>query len=248
METEVFSLDQQELTGSRYPFGGEAKMKRRRFNWIWLCLGVLVISATCGFGFEARRTRTQFEEAKDAFGKRDWDKVVANLSEEQFNPPAKTYIAFLQRYLDPALDSTKAKLHFEKLPSRYIPIENEFLSYRTPELHDRPLAFLSFRDKVVRVRVPFFNQSFGIFKGKVTGMRFVVIFYRVAAIRHPHTDRRDQWKSVIEFVQRERHRLEELGITPTELNSPSKNWGEFVWERTEIARKAPLAEFQIRVR
>lgn len=223
-------------------------MKRRKFNWLWLVVGVLIISATCGFGYEARQTRTRFERAKDAFAVRDWDQVVDCLSEEQFNPPSKKYVAFLQRYLDPVLDSSKAELHFEKLPSPYIPIENEFLSYRTPDLHGRPLAFLSFRDKVVWVRVPFFKQSFGIFKGKVTGMRFVSVFYRVAAIRHPHADRRVQWKSVIEFVQNERHRLDELGITPTELNSPSKTWGEFVMERTELARRAPLAEFPIRLR
>ncbi|MEI8283270.1 MAG: hypothetical protein WCG75_12755 [Armatimonadota bacterium] len=222
-------------------------MNRRRWNWVWLFLGVIVISASCGFGYEVERARTEFEVAKDAFAKRDWDQVVASLSEEQFNPPSTKYVAFLHSYLDPILDSGTAKLHEEKISSTYVPLENEYVTYRSTDLRDRPLATLSYRDKVAWVTVPFVNQRFWIYKGKQTGMRFVSVFFRVAAVRYPHADRADRWKSVIEFVQHERRHLDDLGISPHDVHPLAKTWEDFMKERTELAKKYPFADYPIRV-
>ncbi len=222
-------------------------MKRRRWNWIWLFLGVIVISASCGFGYELKRARTEFELAKDAFAKKDWDQVIANLSEEQYNPPSTKYVAFLHKYLDPILASGEIKLHFEKTPSPYVPLENEYVSYRSSEIHARPLAMLSYRDRLAWVTVPFVKQRIWFFKGKQSGMLFIRDFYGVAAFRYPHTERRDRWKSVVEFVQHESRQLDDLGITPHDLNSLAKTWEDFVKERIEIGKKYPFAEFPIRV-
>jgi hypothetical protein len=223
-------------------------MKRKRWNWVWLFLGVILISASCGFGYGLKQARTEFEVAKDAFAKKDWEQVFANLSESQYNPPTKKYAAFLHCYLDPLLDSGQVKLQFEKIPSGYVPLENEFLSYRSIEAHSRPLAMLTYRDRLEWVTVPFVKQRLWFFKGKQTGMLFVRDFYGVAAFRYPHPEKRDRWKSVIEFVQHERKQLDALGITPSDINSLTKTWDDFVKERTELAQKYPFAEYPIRYR
>jgi hypothetical protein len=214
-------------------------MRRRRFNWIWLVLGVLVISATCGFGYEARQTRTRFERAKDAFAVRDWDRVVECLSETSSpgRPSPKAFTSFLRTYVDPELASGKYELKHREVKSSMVPIQDETVTYQMSKGPPTAIISLRYVDDAVWFNVPFSSKRVGVFRGKLINLSFMSVFYRIAWTSYPQNDRRDIWKSVLAFVNSEKERLTEMGITPSNLYSQEKTWEEFSKEYEARIRK-----------
>jgi hypothetical protein len=210
-----------------------------RFKWVWLFIGVVVISASCGFGYEAKRARTQFEEARDAFSKRDWDRVAANLSDPS-NPNApseKALASFLRIYLDPELATGKYELKAHEYDSALVPVKNMTVSYEPIDGLSRPVASLQYYDDAVWFDIPFSKKKWGIFRGKRIAVPFYVVFFRIAHDRFPQTERQSGWKSVIQFARAEGDRMSAIGITPKNLFSNAKTWEDYATEREGFAKK-----------
>jgi hypothetical protein len=207
-------------------------MKRRRFKWIWLFLGVLLISATCGFGYEAKATRTRFEEAKDAFGKQDWERVVENLSDttDPGRPNPKAFAAFLHAYLDPELAKGKYKLLNHESNSSLVPIKNEWIGYLENESPRTSIAVLRYVDDAMWFSIPFSPQKVSVFRGKLVNMSFASCFYRICAARRPLEKRRPNWRAILQFVGSEKENLVKIGISPKNLYSSKETWDEYMAE------------------
>lgn len=207
-------------------------MKRRRFKWFWLFLGVILISATCGFGYEAKQTRTQFEEAKDAFRQRDWKRVVANLSETNntYAPAKEAYVQFLNAYVEPELLTEKYALKVEEVKSSMVPINNEIVSYAPKDQKGRSLIELIYFDRAIWFNIPFSKKRFGVFKRKEVSISFNSTFYRICRKRYPHLRGPDSYRSVLMFVNSEKSKLDAMGITPKNLYSEKHTWDEYIIE------------------
>lgn len=213
-------------------------MKRRKFQWIWLFLGAILISGTCGFGYEAKRTRSQFEEAKDAFSRNDWEKVIDHLTPtpDIGRPSPKAFAAFLHRYVDPELASHEYKIESVETKSSLVPINNEYIGYRE-EGARQPLVMLRYVDDSVWFDIPFSTRKMGIFRGKLINMSFVSTFARVCRSSYPQTDRANSWKSVRKFVEAEKHHLDDMGITPANLYSRATTWDDYVNDYEDRVKK-----------
>ena len=209
------------------------------FKHVWLFIGVVVISASCGFGYEAKRSRSQFKEAVDAFSKRDWDRVAANLSDptSKYAPSQKALATFLKTYLDPELATGKYELVSQETNSTMVPVKNMVVSYQPTGIPSRPVAMLQYYDDAIWFDIPFSNRKWGIFKGKIISIPFYMMFMRICRDRYPQADRRDNWKSVLDFVGAEKSNLTEMGITPTNLYSQSKSWDDYSTEYEARIRK-----------
>ena len=210
-----------------------------RFKWVWLFAGVVVICASCGFGYEAKQTRTQFEEARVAFENRDWDRVAANLSDSS-NPNApspRAMAAFLRTFLDPDLASGKYQLTTHEYDSAMVPIKNMTVSYEPIDGGSRPVATLLYTDDAVWFDIPFSKKRWGIFRGKRISVPFFVMFSRICHDRFPQAERRDNWKSSVQFARAEGDHLTAIGITPRNLFSNAKTWDEYATEREESVKK-----------
>jgi hypothetical protein len=205
-------------------------MKRQKWKWILLSVGVLLISATCGFGYEAKRTRTQFEEAKDAFEKRDWYRVVSNVSEggNQRRPSQQAIVSFMHTYIDPMLETGKFKLKSRTWNSNLVPIKDEIVTYEAPGVVRGEICELLYTDKISWMGIPFSKSSLSIFNGKQVVLPFVPMFLRVARARYPQKDQLVTWKSVLEFVRAERSKLTTIGIMPSIFYSKEKTWNDFL--------------------
>ena len=214
---------------------------KRHFRWVWLFVGVLVISATCGFGYESKRTRTQFEEAKDAFSKQDWDRVTDNLSPSLSNPSPKVYASILRTYLDPELSSGKHTFEHRARKSSFIVIDNEDVFFGPRTSSWPPPITLRYSDQVAWFSVPFTKQRFGIFQNKRISMNFFMCLAKISSDRYPQNSPREQWKAILAFIKDEKTRLTEIGITPKHLGSNKKSWEEFSKEFEAIFRKEPAS-------
>lgn len=224
-------------------------MKRRGFKWIWLFLGVLLISATCGFGYEARHTLTRYEAAKQAFAKQDWEAVIENLSDTTDNGRAepKAFAAFLHKYVDPELATGEYKQTTRSTNSLLVPIKNEFIGYQKTEPPRPPLLSLRYVDDAVWFNVPFTPRKVGMFRGKLVNMSFASCFYRVCVAQFPQVSRRNNWKSVVAFVKSEKGAMTEMGLSPKNLYSKAKSWDDFLveykasidkWQKSQSASSA----------
>lgn len=202
-----------------------------RWKWIFLCLGVLLISATCGFGYQARVTRSQFEEAKDAFAKKDWDRVVDNLSDsrDRHVPKKKVLREFVHHYVEPILKDPKFALASRQWNSTMVPIKNEEMAYQT-EGTNRPFPFirLVYSDDVLWFDLPIAGRTYGVFQGKQVTLSFYLTFFRVAFDRYPPIRREERWRSIVAFVKDEKQRLIDMGVTPGHLYSKAKTWDDYI--------------------
>ena len=201
-----------------------------RWKWVWLFIGMLLISATCGFGFEAKQSRTQFEEAKDAFQRRDWDRVAANLSDSENAPSAKAFSEFMKTYVDPVLETGIYQFNAKESASRMVPIKNETDSYVLKVGGRRPLAMLQYLDDAIWFDVPFSKQKYGMFKGKRVTMPFALTFVRISRTLYPSTDGGSSWKSIPAFARGEKGRLVAMGLTPKCLMSRANAGIDFATE------------------
>ena len=208
-----------------------------RWKWVWLFIGVLLISGTCGFGFEAKRWRTQFKEAKDAFQKRDWDRVADNLSDSDNAPSKKAFAGFMKEYVDPIIENSDYEFQSRETKSTMVPIKNETDSFVLKEGNPRPVAMLEYWDDAIWFDVPFSKQRYGIFKGKRVFMPFSMTFLRICRLMYPQADRPSSWKSVIAFVKAEQGKLTAMGLSPKSLYSQKKTWNEFADEYQERVEK-----------
>ena len=192
-------------------------------------IGVLVISATCGFGYEAKHTRTRFEEAKDAFAKRDWERVISNLSDTSNpgRPDPKAFVAFLRTYVDPELATGRYELKSREANSSMVPIKDEYVSYQSSEGIGSSILSLRYVDDAIWFDIPFSPKRVGVFRGKLINLSFFSAFYRIALANYPQKNRRDNWKSVLAFINAEKERLNQMGISPKNLLSQEKTWEEF---------------------
>lgn len=202
-----------------------------RWKWVFLSIGVLLISATCGFGYQAKITRSQFEEAKDAFAKKDWDRVIDNLSSQRdiHVPPKESLRQFVHRYVEPILKDDKFTLVTRHWNSSMVPIPNEEMAYQV-SAYNRPFPFirLVYSDDVLWFDVPVAGRMYGVFQGKQVTLSFYLTFFRVAFDRYPPPQREDRWKSIVAFVKEEKEELTKMGLSPKNLYSKAKTWDEYV--------------------
>lgn len=207
---------------------------KRRFRWIWLFIGVLVIGATCGFGYEAKAARTEFEEARDAFAKKDWENVVSRLTPTYNNPPPEIFAAFLRTYYDPVISDGSHSFEHRTRKSTYIFIDNEdvFFGPRGPGWP--PPITLRYSDSVAWFSIPFSKQRFGIFQSKKISMNFFMCLAKIAWDRYPQDSPREWFTAISMFVNAEKAKLMEIGITPKHLGSSKKTWEEFLKEFSQI--------------
>ncbi|MBS1727950.1 MAG: hypothetical protein JST51_14630 [Armatimonadetes bacterium] len=207
-----------------------------RWKWVFLSIGVLLISATCGFGYEQQATRSQYEVAKDAFKHRDWDRLVENLTYKNYpRSPSKPALAqFLRTYVEPVLDRREFDLVSRKWESSMVPIPNEEVAYQ-PTWGRRRFNFLQldYTDDVAWFQMPVEGRRFGIFQGKQVVLSFYVTFYRVAYAEYPPM-RSDVTSSVLRFVEDQKDRLTQMGITPYHLYSPAKTWDEYIADNRKL--------------
>lgn len=216
-----------------------------RGKWIVLSVGVILISATCGFGYQAKATLTQYEEAKAAFLVRDWDRVVNNLSDTSnvTVPPKKSLAQFIKQYIDPAIDDKGFKVASRQWNSSMVPIPDEEMTYQRVLDTGRKsqLIRLSYSDKVAWFDVPLAKKRYGIFQGKKIGISFFPLFFKAAALKHPVPRGKSAFSSYQAFVKEEKETLRRMGILPIHVRSSAKTWEEYEKELKSRAEKSALS-------
>ena len=214
---------------------------KKGFRWVWLFIGVIAISASCGFGYEAKVTRNKFEEAKDAFRNQDWDRVTDNLTPSFRNPSPKVYASFLRTYLDPELLLGKHPFEHRAWKSSFIFVDNEDVFFGPRTSNWPPPVTLRYSDQVAWFSLPISKQRYGIFQNKRISMNFFACLAKISWDRYPQNSQRDQWKAILAFINAEKVRLTEIGIAPKHLGSNKKSWEEFSKEFETIFRKGPAS-------
>jgi hypothetical protein len=213
-----------------------------RGKWIVLGVGVIVISATCGFGYQAKATLTQYEEAKAAFLIRDWDRVVDNLSDTSnlAVPPKKSLGAFIKRYIDPAIDEKRFKVASRQWNSSMVPIPDEEMTYQRALASGRKsqLIRLSYSDKIAWFDVPLAKKRYGVFQGKKIAISFYPLFFRAAVLKHPVTKGKGAISCYLAFVKEEKEMLSRMGILPIHVRSSAKTWEEYEKELKNLIAKS----------
>ena len=202
-----------------------------RWKWVLLAIGILLISATCGFGYETKRTRSQFEEAEDAFSHRDWDRMVQALPDRSgpFDAPKPVMDKFLNTYITPLLEKRHPDLKKQSSPSTVVPIPNEemFYEWRKGERHISVIR-LSYVDQLSTFTLPFSSSRYYMFQGKQIRFTFWLAFYRACYAEFPPASRWLTRQSIIAFIRKERTNLDAMGMKPSYLVSTAKTWDEYI--------------------
>ncbi len=213
-----------------------------RWKWAFLVLGVLLISATCGFGYEQKRARTQYEEAEDALKTYDWDRFAETMSESpsRHMPSRGAILAFLQTYVKPLVQKKPPIFEKRQWSSTMVPIPNEEASLVFRRLDGRKYKFLqvTYTDDVLWIPLPIHGRQLGIFQGKRISASFFLTFYRVAYELFPPLKKEERFRSALQFVQQEKEHLKAMGLSPQNIYSPCKTWEEFI-VKGEREMKAP---------
>ncbi len=202
-----------------------------RWKWVFLILGVLLISATCGFGYQAKLTRTQFEEAADALEHRDWDRLAANLPPPrgQYAPSNATIAKFLNAYMSGPERGADWQFKHETVKSEVVPIPNETVEFTRQGLTRRVIVMsLTYTDDMAWFSIPMSTKQYGIFQGKRIRFYFPVVFFRAAYLAYPPRTQNGRWQSMLKFVRKEKANLDAMGLKPAHIYSPAKTWDEYL--------------------
>lgn len=201
-----------------------------RWKWVLLAIGVLLISATCGFGFQAKIARSDFEIAADALEHRDWERFVAVLPEPTSpnRPPKSAILKFMKTYADPILRDSEYVFHRRSVASKYVPIPDDVATYdRVDNARGSTFATLRFGDQLAYFTLPFSKTNYYVYQGKSTHFAFLQVFRQVAGIRGIEWVTEDHKIPFAQFVRHEEKALDAMGIKPNHLYSSEKTWASF---------------------
>lgn len=211
-----------------------------RWKWVFLVLGVLLISATCGFGYEQKQKRSQFEEAEDALRNSDWDRLALTMSQSnsRHTPSQNSIASFLRTYVDPIVTAKKPAFETRQWASSMVPIPNEEAALTLKRSDGRKYKFLqvSYTDDVLWIPLPVHGRQLGIFQGKRVSVSFFMAFFRVAYELYPPARKEERFRSAVKFVRQEKERLKGMGISPQNIYSPCKTWEEFLAKSEQDAQ------------
>ena len=136
----------------------------------------------------------------------------------------------MHTYVDPELDAAPYRLDTRETKSTLVPIKNEFVQYLRSGDPRPPILMLRYVDDAVWFDIPFSTEKVGVFRGKLVNMSFTTCFFRVCRAMNPQLNRKNSWQSVRLFVQSQKGRLTEMGITPKHLYSQKATWDEYLVE------------------